>query len=428
MIFDITDPESPPVLLGELTRTSSDENLAFTTTLPTVVPMKEGNATDWYLILGSGPTDVEGSSTQNAKLGVFKLDDLMNGSAFRIPAAPPTSVSAGSYDLGLSSNGFVSDPITVDYDLEENYRGDVVYFGTIEGAFDSSWGGKLYRLVTNAGSSTTNPGQWDAPAVMLDANRPITAAPTVGTDGENFWVYVGTGRYLDVRDKTDSGSNATQGYYGLKEPIDADGNFTWAEITNTLATNALATPGGRGLLRVDQIRVHEAHLPSLAALSCASGSCLPTLEGNTVANFGQLLDFMDGADGWYRQFDEVRERNLGQAALLGGVLTYTTYQPFDDVCRPEGLSFLYGVYFKTGTGWYEPIFGPDVGVTSDDPPIVIERLSIGRGLSKTPNLHVGAQEGSTVLVQTSTGTIIKIPQPNLPIQKQKTGRVSWRNY
>jgi type IV pilus assembly protein PilY1 len=269
---------------------------------------------------------------------------------------------------------------------------------------------------------------------MLDAGRPIVSAPTVGTDGEFFWVYVGTGRFFDGKDKTDAGSNAVQVYYGLKEPMDADGNFTWAQIDNFSVTNdtyASATPGSRGLLRVDQIQVRESFFPEQAVLSCTSGSCLPTMTtdtgSGTLENFGQLVDFMKGVDGWYRLLTDDRERNLGQATLLGGALTFTTYQPFDDECKPEGLSFLYGLYYQTGTGWYEPIFGTDLGTTDDVPPNVVEKLAIGRGLSKTPNLHVGRAEGAKVFVQTSTGTILEIEQPILPVKQYKTGRTSWRN-
>ena len=53
---------------------------------------------------------------------------------------------------------------------------------------------------------------------MLNPGRPITAAPMVGWDGDNFWVYFGTGRFFDKRDKSDASSNAQESYYGLKEP------------------------------------------------------------------------------------------------------------------------------------------------------------------------------------------------------------------
>ncbi len=47
----------------------------------------------------------------------------------------------------------------------------------------------------------------------------------------------------------------------------------------------------------------------------------------------------------------------GQGALLGGLLTFTSYKPYDDVCLAEGFSYLHGVYFRTGTAWYESVFG-----------------------------------------------------------------------
>ncbi len=42
-------------------------------------------------------------------------------------------------------NGFISDPITVDYDLD--YKADAVYFGTVSGNATAGWGSKLRRIV-----------------------------------------------------------------------------------------------------------------------------------------------------------------------------------------------------------------------------------------------------------------------------------------
>jgi type IV pilus assembly protein PilY1 len=53
------------------------------------------------------------------------------------------------------------------------------------------------------------------------------------------------------------------------------------------------------------------------------------------------------------------------------------------------------------------------------------RIDLGRGLAITPNLHVGRQAGAKAFVQTSTGTIVEIPEPNLPIKAAGTGRTSW---
>ena len=131
-----------------------------------------------------------------------------------------------------------------------------------------------------------------------------------------------------------------------------------------------------------------------------------------------------GTDGWYKEFSAPRERSLGQATLLGGLLTFTTYQPFVDVCLPEGMAFLYGSYYQTGTAWHKRVFAPS-GIDVDDGGNMVDRLSIGRGLALTPNLHVGKHTGSKAFVQTSTGAIVEIPQPNLPIENAKSGRTVW---
>jgi type IV pilus assembly protein PilY1 len=450
-IFDITDPEHAPVLLGELTfeDAASQTDMAFSTAMPTVIPMKtNSNESEWYLALGSGPTTIDGISTQQASIGIFPLKNLLNSprDALRIPAAAPTELNQAGRFL-LSTNTFVSDLITVDFDLAQDYRADVVYFGTVEGSWNGwgGWGGKVYRLVThkedgNGAEIASKPSEWSSllssplsnPLPLIDVGRPVTAAPAIAWDGTNRWVYFGTGRFFDVDDKSDASSNAQETYYGIKEPQDCDGNPTWVTVSKSPSTPT-TTPGERGLLKVDQILVQESGSMAGSALSCIGGgdTCLPEVNGSKIASFDQLDHYIAGAgcyfgeptgnDGWYREFPDARERNLGQATVLGGLLTFTTYQPWEDVCLPEGLAFLYGAYYRTGTAWHETVFGTGGSPGSD----VVDRLDIGRGLAMTPNLHVGQQVGSKAFVQTSTGAIVEIPQPNLPIRKSKSSKTQW---
>jgi type IV pilus assembly protein PilY1 len=449
-IFDITNPEEKPVLLGELTfNPATHADLGYTTPMPTVVPMKTGATTsEWYLLLGSGPTTIDGTSNQDARIAVFPLKKLMESprAAFQIPTGAPTVASNQAGEFVLSAaNGFVSDLVTVDFDLVQNYRGDVVYFGTVEGTW-GNWAGKVYRLVTHKKDDVSGaeldsePSDWPGllgtnPLPLIDMNRPVTAAPAIGWDGRHRWVYFGTGRFFDAADKTDASSNAQETYYGIREPQDCDGNLTWATVEKNPVTPT-TTPGERGLLQVDQILVHETGTSASAALSCIGGGddCLPVVDGNKIQYFNQLVSYIAGSgcnagvptgiDGWYKEFPEPRERNLGQATLLGGLLTFTTYQPWDDVCLPEGLAFLYGSYYQTGTAWHQRVFAPaNIGVDADGN--VVERLNIGRGLALTPNLHVGMHTGSKAFVQTSTGAIVEIPQPNLPIKNAKSGKTKW---
>lgn len=464
-ILDITNPEAPPKLLGEMTFTGSEAEMGFTTSVPTMVPMvvKESGHSEWYLVIGSGPTTLKGQSTQRGRVAVIDLKTLANGNIpFRIPATSPGAgigdPQVGSFELP-DLNSFVSDPVTVDFGL--NYRANAVYFGTVSGDF-GNWGGKVYRLVTEKRDVTTKeqvfslPHEWPDlladkelvnPLPLIDVGQPVTAAPAVSWDYNNYWVYFGTGRLYNRNDYNDeSGFH----YYGIKEPWDCvNGNFTWATVNNWtpdhLSANPLE-PGERGLWRVDQIKVMAAQRADQAELKCVdeTDNCKPT--GVTV--FSGLRDYIAGqgctasdpadrgTDGWYRKFEcdpvfdpecnpespRKGERNLGQATLLGGLLTYAAYLPSDDICTPEGTSDLYALYFQTGTAWHRPIFKREL-VAGEE--VEYQQL-IGPGLAVSPSLHVGTDTGAKAFLQTSTGAIISLEQPELPFSDYRTGREWWR--
>lgn len=111
--------------------------------------------------------------------------------------------------------------------------------------------------------------------------------------------------------------------------------------------------------------------------------------------------------------------------LLGGLLTYTSYQPHADNCKAEGVSNLYGVYFLTGTAWDENVFG--TYTDEEGRSIVRDKLGLGVGLATTPSLQVGeGKDGGKAFIQTSTGEIIEIDQKNLPIPNATSGRRGWK--
>jgi type IV pilus assembly protein PilY1 len=213
-----------------------------------------------------------------------------------------------------------------------------------------------------------------------------------------------------------------------------------------------------GLMRTDEIEIlSTSSLTQPKTLACSDGTtaCLPSaliydateaaevttanepvVAGDTKS-FSDFIDYITGdyklcvgtnpgKDGWYRDFHEARERNLGQASLLGGLATYTSYRPFTDPCKDEGLGNLYGVYYLTGTAWVEDVFGI-VDVNTQPRTENPVKLSLGKGLSTTPNIHVGREEGGKAFIQTSVGKIVEIPQPNLPSKDVKSGRIKWRD-
>ena len=130
MIFDITDPENPPVLLGEITYDYSDSSivkLGYTLSVPSVVPVKNASGDQkWFLLLGSGPdaddiSVTDAASTQKARLGVIPLNELARGDfSLRIPDSEPASdgTTAGVKTMSVSDSYVGSDFVAVDYDFD----------------------------------------------------------------------------------------------------------------------------------------------------------------------------------------------------------------------------------------------------------------------------------------------------------------------
>ena len=76
--------------------------------------------------------------------------------------------------------------------------------------------------------------------------------------------------------------------------------------------------------------------------------------------------------------------------------------------RRKAESYLYAVYYKTGTSWYENVFGLIMGSIDN---YVKNKLNLGRRLTTTPNLFTGSgDEGVKAFIQTSTGAILEIKQ------------------
>ncbi len=449
IVMDITDPESPPSLLAELVLPKQ----GFTTSYPTVVALNDsdhdGSYEDyndssptsgenrWFLAFGSGPADADGNPGSvdttggtgdydntvldgviSEQAGQFYLVDLvklasgntnhvftLNSSGVLVEDdstvagieassfAPDTDTSDSS--VGYDANTFISDPVTVDFDLD--YNADALYFGTVT---DSSgiWTGKMRRIIIDdlddGGINDDNdPANWVNDSVLYDVGRPIVAAPTVGQDDDGrHWVFFGTGRYYSLSDKIDT---TQQGYYGLKEPLDSLNNKDWSTIADADLEN------------VSSVKVYTDE--------SVTGSA------SSDSTWDDMLLTIDSKDGWMMDFPDTGERNLGQATLLGGALSFTTFIPDSDLCAAGGSSALWGLYYKSGTAYYGAILGTE---TESSLERAVKKVSLGQGLATSPNVHVGRSSGSTIFSQSSTGEISRIEQEN-PLAT-KSGLRSWR--
>lgn len=477
-ILDITDPEVPPVVLAEFT----DADLGYTTGSPTAIPMLRCDITtlagigtcttsgwpmDWYLTFGSGPHDdaagragpqggMQALSDQNGKVYVMELGGtgtpaLANVGSGQQPigtaltwGTPPNLIAkfspgacsdstslnettcsgaGGTWTPDLD-NSFFGDFISVDYDLDFNV--DSLYFGSVYDALSGghdSHKGALHRLVVG---DDLDPDTWRV-NTFYDVGSPVTAAPSVATDGNRAWVYFGTGRLFSGKeDKQILATTPPTQFLGLKERYDEYGVMD------------LDLPNGGLLVDVTDVWVAEgsgALAPTpITAQNLLTGAAAVNLlndDSSAVAKFTELNEVMDSLQasgsgyedvyhGWRIKLDS-GERVLGQPAILGDIVTFTSYIPSNDPCEPEGVSFLWAPYFRTGTAFYRSVIGTEANGSEQE---VLRKISIGKGLATTPNIHTGSDDGTKAFVQSSTGAIISIEQTNPGVVK--SGMRSWR--
>ncbi len=448
VVLDITDPEVPPTVLAEL----SFADLGFTTAYPTVavfrdrgdlIPAPSSPSNEWYLALGSGPFDstlggprgdalTDATSNQAAKVYLVDLKVLAQNGSVSVIDSNGSAVTGGSIApfASVDSNAFVSDLVAVDYDLD--YRPDTIYFGTVSGSFATGWGGKMRRLLFKDNPTRST---WIGDSTLIDlgsveSGQPITAAATISISPNALtndrWIYFGTGRFFNRKDVNNlATAGDVQSYYGIKEPLDVSNSpptFTWGTVTNST------------LLDTTAAKVFE------------DGITVYTVYPNTTTKtaFNLLVERMKIQDpsatgfvnGWRFNLTDARERNLGQAVALGEILTFSTYVPSLDACEIEGNSNLYAIYYTTGTAYKKHIFNliGTIGVTEDRDGDgfnettsyeVLRKKSIGRGMTLTPNLHVGRNKGSKAFLQTSTGGIIGFEQKAPGFTK--SGVISWQD-
>jgi len=545
IVMDITDPESAPELLAEI----SFDDLGFTSSYPGAILVYPQDPLDreadvdkenkWYLVLGSGPngarlkysfdaktfsagdlmvgessgtraefvskdtpnklitvTNVvgwfengemvwhdangdgsyttatdpkflvdtlnsvsdlrDGLSSQKARIYMVDLRQLIAGN-LKDPEGNALTASSATY---LSSPGFdsadpiifddytqISDFITVDLDLD--YATDAMYFGTISQT-SVGLGGKVRRIVLTDpenGIVATSPDLWEGDSTLIDTGQPVTTAPSVAMDWKKrTWVFFGTGRFTSNADVADT---SQQSYYGIKEPwqdrsghenyrvdINEDtddddvpdlNEMTWEEVSPTYlmdVSNTVVFQGGNIKNTLDGVTY----------------TTVTDLNGNNLDTFLALEQEMDedpsppandpvGAtiypNGWKLNFSATRERNLGQAALLGDILAFTTYAPDPNACQNEGDSYFYAAYYKTGTAFSGAVIG--LGTQSDPGDAamkdVLRKQSLGKGLAVSPAMHTGRESGSKAFIQTSTGAILVIEQANPGAVK--SGKTYW---
>lgn len=286
--LDVTDPSTLGTSTLKWEKSSTDTgftDLGLVLGQASIVRLTTGQ---WGVVLGNGYD----SSTGVAALFVVNLAD---GSVIK------------EFSLGGTANG-LSAPALVFNDNRE-----------LVGAYAGDLAGNLWRFnlsdtsAANWSSSTLFTAKDGAtPAVV----QPIVQKPIVAVHPNGgYLVSVGTGKYLQSTDKTNT---QVQSLYGIWD--------------NSTATTTAAKVAGRSALQVQ----------TLTDQSDANGVLLGRTLTTTAVDWTKKF-------GWYIDFPASGERVVGDLQILDNlVLLTSTLAPVGDICVAGGLSQTLAANYVTG--------------------------------------------------------------------------------
>lgn len=424
-LIDVTEPRSPRIVwertysepASPTESANNDTDLGLTMNQPSIVKVND----EWFAVFGSGPND-------------FSVESLRNGHVYVVNLATGAPYQNGANDWLFETNSpraMMAESSS--YDRNLNYSVDSIFIGE---SFDNDsgvgldWDGSMYKIrvpwscsVASCsyygvnGSYNSNPSSWVLSKVF-NSSRPISAAPALSIDNKgNSWLYFGTGRYFTESDKTSSDIDY---FIGLKDPFFnrekygplGDGTY----YLNTVSSKTIA----------------EADLfdPNSFAIS-ESGTVYDMPAGTpSTENFNSLVGLANAKDGWQRTLENVSgERMFNKPVIIGGIALNTSFAPAANICTSGGTSYLYGLYYLSGTAYKKAVFEADVDeeLGSGDTAEIrnLESVDLGAGLSSSPTLHVGRQEdgGVTVFYQKSTGEVGQLSAD--PALNPRSGLKSW---
>jgi type IV pilus assembly protein PilY1 len=339
ILFDITDPESPPELIAEATVSGLGYTLADPEIIKRRTPNSHGSYTsnvsvnDWYMVFGSGPqgTDAvkEAISNVPAKLFYLNLKEAVAGNIVLSEVAVDT-VGTKSFVGGITAK-----------DWSKNYHDDMIYFGLVGNdnrgtgvpfPAPAAYKGVLKQAVVAATGSTILTA--DTVTSLLrqsDANLPFSSAPLAVRDGRGqFWIFAGTGRFLVNKDMDLTHDNF---YYGIKvNDLDEDANKPW--LTDSYV--ALSS-----LRNVTNDKLYVSDEGALIVRNSSGNSTLTDYLASTAST-----------SGWYREFTGTKETNFTRSAFYEGTLIINSYQPALSSCEVGGNSPQYVLDMFTGLPQY----------------------------------------------------------------------------
>jgi len=143
-------------------------------------------------------------------------------------------------------------------------------------------------------------------------------------------------------------------------------------------------------------------------VTCAAGSNqVNGVSGTTT--YPALISLVKSRDGWVTNLPTAGERSIVPPTIIAGAVLFPTFIPTNDICVAAGNSNLYGLFYKTGSAYSEPIMGVNASGQSN------RGVSLGEGLASQVAIQMGAAPtGVAGFYQTSGANINKIT-PKTPL-------------
>ncbi len=291
--IDITNPTTPEIL-WELTPTTGigavkDDDIGYSYAQPIITRKADGT---WVVLVTSGYNN---TSPGTGKGYLY----VLNAKTGAIISKIGTDVGSTTAPSGLAK-------IAAWNDEPVGNKTTYVYGGDLNG--------NVWRFNINS-TATAAIGTGDAlkfATLFSDSAgvnaQPITTTPVLGKINGKRVVFIGTGKYLETSDLTNT---QVQSQYAIK---DDDATDTLVNPRTTLVQQTIS--------------------------ESASGSATRVSSGSTV-------NFYTGR-GWYFDFPDTGERQNVDSRLVQGVLLIPTTVPTNTVCSPGGYGWLTYVDYKTG--------------------------------------------------------------------------------
>ena len=287
--LDVTTPESP-ILLWEFYATASGENsnLGFTFGNPVVTKMQDGR---WVVLLTSGYNNglyarkrSDGTLIPNAPAG--------NGVGYLYVLDAKTGAVIKTLSTGEGDESKPSGLARVSAYAEQMFENN-----TALNVYGGDLNGNMWRFNINTGAVTKI-------ATLTDgggSGQKVTTQPELGKVNSNIVVMVGTGKFLEQADLTNTPQNSV---YAFKD-------------------NGQVNPIGRTQLIGQSLKADRTVV-------------LSTEKVNFDSGYGWLVDFPAG------------ERVNLDPLLLNGALMMPTTVPNSEACSGAGYGWFNFFNYKTG--------------------------------------------------------------------------------